>query len=151
MIYLVIFFTSFFIITLFCFIHLVNEKMKFKYMAYKRSNDYIKQSNIGGRGVFSKNNYIFYDIIEVCPCIKSKTDEIKGEIKNYLFKMNETESLLALGYCSMYNHSDNPNIHYHVLEDRLILEATREILPDEEMFITYGSQWWFSRKDLKKI
>jgi SET domain-containing protein len=150
MIYLVIFFIVLLIIIIFCFIDLVNKKYKSKNMPYKKSDDLIKESNIGGRGVFCKNGYKKGDIIEVCPCIKSNLNEVKGEIKNYLFKYDENVSLLAFGYCSMYNHSDNPNIHYIVFEDKLVLEATRDILPDEEMFITYGSQWWDSRKDLNK-
>jgi SET domain-containing protein len=114
---------------------------------YLQTKFIIKANDNKGRGVFANQDYKKGEVIEVCPCIKSKTDDIKGEIRNYLFKMNETESLLALGYCSMYNHSDNPSAIWEILnENQLQMKATRNIKKGDEIFTTYGEDYWKAMK-----
>lgn len=54
--------------------------------------------------------------------------------------------LLALGVGSLFNHNAKPNLDYRVDQQNLhvLFFAARDILEDEELFIFYGDNLWFS-------
>jgi hypothetical protein len=110
----------------------------------------IKQSKIGHRGVFANKNYKKGQVLEVCPCIKQDHDLVSGRISDYLFGLNDKESLIAFGYCSMYNHIENPNATWTIVnENQIKIEATRDIKKGEEIFISYGDSYWEERDAVK--
>jgi SET domain-containing protein len=52
---------------------------------------------------------------------------------------------LALGLGSMFNHSNKPNVGFQRDFDNKVIRYTtlREIQPNEELCISYGSNLWF--------
>jgi SET domain-containing protein len=146
------------------------DDYKKKYLKYK--NKYFKLKNqLGGghnidykipnitiaysekikdRGAFANQSYKEGDTIEICPALQQSKDHSDGNIKNYLFHLNETTDLVGFGYCSMYNHSDNPNASWIVNDDNILMYATRDINEGEEIFISYGSKW-FDNRNMSKL
>ena len=113
--------------------------------SYTKSNSIIKESNIkgGGRGVFSTTTYNKGDSIEVCPCIKVNHRDLKGIINKYVFTYDEKYSLIAFGFCSIYNHKDKPNAKWVVVnEEKLKIVAIKPIQKGEEIFISYGTDYF---------
>jgi len=106
---------------------------------------------IGSRGVFANKDYKKDDVIEICPTIFEETSKFQGILKDYIFKYDDKNSLLAFGFCSMYNHSDNYNALWTVLsKDQIKFYATKDIKKGEEIFTSYGDGYWKTRNDLKK-
>ncbi len=106
----------------------------------------IKKSH--GRGIFTNKDLKKNEIIEFAPYI---CDSKKG-FEDYVFKShnNKDKYLLVLGYGSLYNHSDNPNVKYiiHDIDEEnhyFVYYAATNIKKDEELYISYGKQWWTSR------
>jgi len=117
-------------------------------MDYVHPQAKISFSNVGERGVFANSDYKKGDIIEVCPTIKTETDLAGGKVRDYMFRFDNKFSLVAFGFCSMYNHSDKPNVIWEILnENQLQMKATRDIKKGEEIFTTYGEDYWTSRSD----
>jgi SET domain-containing protein len=57
-------------------------------------------------------------------------------MKDYLFRYDDKTSLLAFGYCSMYNHSDNYNALLKIISNEKIqVYATKDINSGDEIFI----------------
>jgi len=130
---------------------------KFKYLnmlsEYIHPNAIIKTSTInnGGRGVFATRDYKKGEIIEICPCVKTESDELNGRFRDYIFGLNETMSVVALGYCAIYNHSDTPNSSYEVINEyKMNITALQDIKAGEEIFVSYGDKYWESRADTLK-
>lgn len=102
---------------------------------------------INGRGVFATKKYYKDDVIELCPCITDKRENFKGKMKDYLFKYDDENALVAFGFCSLYNHSDNYNARWKVLSDsQLKIYASKDIENGEEIFISYGNPYWENRQ-----
>lgn len=112
----------------------------------------IKNSEkIGSRGVFATKDYKKNDIIEICPTISEETSKFNGILKDYIFKYDDKYSLLAFGFCSMYNHSDNYNALWTVLsKNQIKMYATKDIKKGEEILTSYGDGYWQTRSDIKK-
>lgn len=108
---------------------------------------YISDSSIPkiGRGVFALVNIKKGEIIEICPTItfpENQTDSLsQTELMNYIFfaGKNKNVLVLALGFGSLYNHSNIPNAKYKIdLKNELItFRAIKDIKKDEEIFINY--------------
>jgi SET domain-containing protein len=110
-----------------------------------------KSEKIGSRGVFALKDYKKNDIIEVCPTISEETTKFDGILKDYIFKYDDKYSLLAFGFCSMYNHSDEYNALWTILsKDQIKMYATKDIKKGEEILTSYGDGYWKTRSDIKK-
>jgi hypothetical protein len=104
------------------------------------------------RGVFALQNYKKGDIIEVCPCIADHTKNFAGLLGDYIYRYDDDTSIVAFGYCSMYNHSDNYNALWEIIsKEKLKVYATRNITKGEEIFVSYGSDYWNSRDSVTKL
>ena len=116
---------------------------------YKPPIAQIKYSpKIKGRGVFALKDYKKGEVIEVCPCISDKKANFSDKVKDYLFGYDKETGLLAFGYCSLYNHSDDYNALWKVLsKEKLKIFATKDIKEGDEIFISYGNPYWDSRKN----
>jgi hypothetical protein len=77
-----------------------------------------KKSEIHGHGVFATEKIFSGDIIEKCPVVPLKIEELpflkKSAIVDYLFEwettpFSEYKIAFILGYCMVYNHSYTPN------------------------------------------
>lgn len=108
--------------------------------------DLIIQESAGrGRGVFAGRAFQAHEIIEVCPVIAlSKDDAAKLDdtyLYNYYFgwgAQNEGAAI-ALGFGSLYNHSDIPNASYrkNLADGTISIIALQLIESGAEIFITY--------------
>ena len=107
-------------------------------------------NNEKGFGVFTNEKIEKNKIIEVCYSLKLKKSEIQHPNFDYLFYYNPTdEHYLTFGYGSIYNHSDDANIHWKLtFAERGIIEffSLRDILVGEELTHNYGVQYWNSRQ-----
>jgi SET domain-containing protein len=117
---------------------------------------YIKKSDIGGRGVFANRNIKKDETLEFSPYIEAELADLTGIIRDYVFSKSKTAlkqnntAILAFGYASMYNHSDDPSATWNIMEDGIKITATKDINKDDEIFISYGSSYWNSRTLEKK-
>ena len=98
-----------------------------------------------GRGVFAGRTFAVGELIEVCPVIPLTEAEATTcattVLDDYFFEWgpNGAAYALALGYGSLYNHSNDPNAAF-VLRTRLlqiVFRAVRPIRKGEEITIDY--------------
>ena len=111
----------------------------------------VKQSLIpnSGRGVFAEKDFKKGEVIEVCPLITDyKKNFEKSKIKDYTFKSKfiPDQEVIVFGMCSMYNHSNNFNVHHNQDPENMIYRAGRDIKKGEELYVNYGGDYWNSRK-----
>lgn len=110
-------------------------------------------STVGeGRGVFATSKIKAHEIIEICPTLNE--DLIGASAHDYVFGSDDFGGVLALGNGSLYNHQDEEpdlNATYEVRKNEttgdveLHIWAIRDIQPGEEIFISYGENWWTDR------
>ena len=118
---------------------------------FKIPNVTIAHSNkINDRGIFANQDYKKDDIIEICPALQQNKIHGIGSIKNYLFHLNDDTDLVGFGYCSMYNHSDTPNATWKVNETSIKMYAISDIKANEEIFVSYGPNW-FATRNISKL
>lgn len=109
----------------------------------------------GERGLFATRDYKKGEVIEICPTLKMNHNEVSNtNILNYHFFRgnNKKNSLLALGYCSIINHSDTKqNCSWNVEKDdnTITMYAIKPITKGEELYSNYGKNYW-SNKNNKK-
>lgn len=119
--------------------------------AIVQNNIVVKPSNIHGHGVFAKENFRKGEIIEVCyTLLASDKDE---KLINFTFSSSKG-STIPLGFGCIYNHSPQPNATYDLDIEKMLMTFTakRFIHKGEEIFTSYGKQWFDSRKiPLKEV
>ncbi len=98
----------------------------------------VKESPGRGRGVFAKEPFQPGELIESVPVILA---EYCDDLLDKFVYVWGKHLAIALGYGSLYNHSDRPNAEYVAERDagRVTYWASRPILAGEEIFIDY--QW----------
>ncbi len=111
----------------------------------KRCKVEVKPSLGRGRGVFAIQPISCDELIESCPVIpfepKYRAVLEATPLYDYLYGWSDDcrEVAIALGYGSLYNHSDEPNASYHTNRSRNAIDfiATRLIAAGEEITISY--------------
>lgn len=147
---------KYFIVTIFILIliYYMFTKTKESFTILSNNNIVIKKHDQYGRNVYANKDYKINDIIEICPTIYDENNKINnGIINNYLFKGSKNKSILAFGYCSLYNHRDDNNASWKISDDNSIITffATKNIKKGEEIMVNYGDGYWKSRKNIIKI
>ncbi len=109
----------------------------------------VKPSPLHGYGVFAEKDISKDEIVEECYTLL--TTESVDDLSNYYFKAGE-KSALPMGYGCIYNHSDTPNVSYefHFDTQLMIFKASMFIKKGEEIFSSYG-QDWFSSRNIKPM
>lgn len=121
---------------------------------------YIQKTKEKGRGVFTKEAIPAGTTIEVSPVLVLSNSDTQiadtTKLHNYIFLwgVRETRSCVALGYCSIYNHSYEPNCEYEMDFDAetMAIKTRRAIKKGEELQINYNgdpedvSSVWFDVK-----
>ena len=94
--------------------------------------------------VFCGQNFRKGEIIEECYMIITKGGD--KTLEDYYFDAKRKYALLT-GFGSIYNHSDEPNADYSLnLKKRIgTIRAERTIRKGEEIFVSYGEEWFKSR------
>jgi SET domain-containing protein len=109
----------------------------------------VKKSSIHGYGVFAEKAFKKGETVEECYALLTRVeDDILGD---YYFYIRGKNGLL-LGYGSIYNHSEEPNIDYtyNSKHQIMVLKANRPIKKGEELFVSYGDEWFKSRDIVAK-
>lgn len=113
----------------------------------------IKETKEKGRGVFATSEIAESSIIEICPLIVIPKAELthldKTKLYDYYFVWDEDGSAaIALGYGSLYNHSDSPNAEFSFqkMDNSLIVKSILNIEMNQEITVDYtggtGELWW---------
>ena len=119
----------------------------------------VRLSNVHGIGVFS-NKYIKKgEIIEIVPLLSVLHQNIeKSILVDYVLTLHdkliedERKHCIMLGYGSIYNHSSQNNANWSFLDNkRLKIEAVKNILPNEEIFVNYGEKYWKNSRRISHL
>ena len=100
-----------------------------------------------GRGAFSERDFSPGDVVEVCPVIlldyqiKELSLPVQRVVFNWAKLCDAPEKYaLVLGYGSMYNHADHPNLRYSADSENqaMIYTAVRDIEHGEQLTVSYN-------------
>lgn len=119
----------------------------------------IKESEMlkGERGMFAIKHYKKDEIIENCPTLQVSEYDINypNKINDYVFESNiEGDVLIPLGYCGLINHSDerqNATWTISPTNEFIHMRAIKDIEPGEEIYVSYGIDYWQERTIPKLI
>ena len=112
----------------------------------------VKKSDIHRYGAFATKYFAAGEIIEEAPVVLLNNSDYSPTLDNYVFTWGKPDTYaLVLGYGSIYNHSDTPNMKYNMDAENelMIYSAIRPIFKGEELFIFYSEQW-FKLRNLEK-
>lgn len=122
----------------------------------------VRASPVHRYGVFAKEDILEEEILEECaylPVTDTHDEELLKHVppltdglRDYVFSIPEgirekegmyfkrNTSAVALGYGSLYNHSEEPNVEFifDFAHDLFVFTATKRVSRDEELFISYG-------------
>jgi SET domain-containing protein len=104
----------------------------------------VKNSPVHGLGVFAEKNIHIGQVVEECMALTLNC-ECASEADLYTFDIDGKSALLTGSGC-IFNHSENPNTDYSYKDNYFIFTAIRFIRKGEELFITYGEEYFSSRK-----
>tara|TARA_Y100000590_G_scaffold391342_1_gene467865 strand:+ start:653 stop:1105 length:453 start_codon:yes stop_codon:yes gene_type:complete len=116
----------------------------------------IKESNIKGigRGLFAMRPYKKGQTIELCPTVEEEGDSTYSSINDYVFDSDVSgKTIIALGYCGLINESiDKQNCSWDINRDDTYIRmyATKDINVGDELYTSYGDDYWSTRADLEK-
>lgn len=106
-----------------------------------------------GFGVYAIDDIADNETIEECPVIEMARDEFNSKVlMDYMFKISQDRYVLALGSGCVYNHRNEPNARWEYLADQKILKvvSTRSIRMGEEIYISYGRDYFKTREQNMK-
>lgn len=109
----------------------------------------VHKSKTHGFGVFAEKKIRKGEKIEECYFLLSKGgDKVLDDF--YFEAEGKFKYALLTGYGIIYNHDDEPNADYNFnYKKRIVtIDAVRTIQKGEEIFVTYGDDW-FSSRNLK--
>lgn len=123
---------------------------------------YVKETPDMGFGVFTTRDIEAGHLIEVSPIIVfpksiidtayfiSMAEGMKPRdiiLDQYAILVNDNESAIMLGYLSIYNHNDIPNAEIVIISERkAAVKTTQPISANSQIFISYGPNWFESKK-----
>ena len=101
----------------------------------------VRRTPTKGRGVFARVFIPAGTLIEKVPLITVTWDHIsESELQHYVYAWTKKQTVVALGYGSLYNHSYTPNARYEDANPRTkLFFALRDIQPGEEIVVNYNS------------
>jgi len=120
----------------------------------------VKNSPVHGLGIFATEKIIAGELIEECPILSlpMKFGETSSLFIDYRFNWPSgssqwEEQVVALGFASLYNHSESPNAYWFSNYEKRTFSfvSSRDIEPGEEIFVWYGdvSYWNDGRSEIK--
>lgn len=118
---------------------------------------YLAPSPLGGRGVFTGAEIPAGTTIELAPIILLSAEDRKviheTHLHDYYFQWDGDRAAIALGFGSLYNHSDRANAEFELdYEFNQIRFVSLETIPSgTEILTDYrtgdpGMKLWFEKK-----
>lgn len=100
-----------------------------------------------GRGVQAVENIKCGELITVCELlVLSPQDTIiinKTDLQYYTFKYNEAQDCLVLGDGEIFNHSENANVSFNLVDRQsrkvMAFRAIQDIPEGQQLFIDYAA------------
>jgi SET domain-containing protein len=112
------------------------------------------KSKVASRGVFATDDIAKGEVIEEAPFIKMDVNSVKGTpLMDYVMKIDDDTFAFPLGYGGLYNHRNQPMADWRIdpVEENIRFIAIRDIAKGEEIYISYGQNYWSSRNiDMNK-
>jgi tetratricopeptide (TPR) repeat protein len=126
-------------------------------------------ASVRGRGVFAARDFLAGEVIETAAVVllQPPFESFPPEIKSICFNWGAlcgigSVQALALGYGSLYNHSNPANTRYEAVPENMAMNyvALRDITSGEELTINYdtaggsgagGDKGWFNRMNVNLI
>lgn len=114
------------------------------YRTFHNDNVFVGPSTVHGRGVYAMRGIAKGEVVEIAPCIRIEQNQMALQhtiLRSYVFGNDEEcTALLALGYASLYNHAsgETQNAEFVVLNDAIVVSATKDIRKGSEIFVNYG-------------
>lgn len=104
----------------------------------------VKKSSLHGYGVYAEKTIKKGEKIEECYMIISKGGDKK--LEDYYFDAKGKNALFT-GFGIIYNHADEPNATYtlNIKNKIATFKAAKTIRKGEEIFVSYGEDWFKSR------
>jgi len=106
-------------------------------------------SPVHGRGMFAREFIPSGTIIEIAPLIPFTRTHVDNEsvIRNYDITYKGGKTAIMLGYASIYNHRDDNNAFWYFddHEDIIYIKSLRDIRAGEEVFVSYGQDYWAAK------
>ena len=106
----------------------------------------------GERGLFANKDYLVGEAIEHCPTLLISENDINypNKINDYVFQSHiDKHVLIPFGYCGLINHSNKKqNCSWSISDDNstITMYAIRNIRSGEEIYVSYGEEYWSERK-----
>lgn len=110
-----------------------------------QQNIIVKPSIVHGFGVFATKDIPENTIIEECYCLFSNVNN--PSLVNYYFVTSKKKYAIPTGFGFIYNHSLAPNATYYIDEAKkiMVVRSNKLIRAHEEIFISYGKNWFDER------
>ena len=114
----------------------------------------IQNSPVHGKGVFAREDILERELIEEGKLLRLElrynliNDPV---LKDYIFIDSDNTHpdygsavYFGIGYLNLYNHQDEPNTHskLNFKKEIMTITAKRDIKAGEEIFISYGSNYF---------
>ncbi len=116
---------------------------------------YIKMTEEFGRGVYAEKSITEGEVVEIAEVLLLSEQDTwavnQTGLKDYTFVVSENldytftdnQDCLVLGNGELYNHSQEPNVKYELINlngrKQMYFTALRDIKPDEQLFIDYNA------------
>jgi SET domain-containing protein len=105
----------------------------------------LKTSPEMGRGLYATRQIAQNEIIMKCEILVLSENDTKivntTDLQYYTFKFNETQDCLVLGLGEIFNHDENSNVNYELIdfENRkiMVFKASKFIRFGKQLFINY--------------
>ena len=112
----------------------------------------VGESSIHKRGIFATRDIKIGEIVEKVPLLKFSLKDINKPSKMFDYLLQDPASenaMFMLGYGSLYNDSSNKiNArweNYNKDNDYLDIVAIKDIAKGDEIYVSYGEEYWKSR------
>lgn len=112
----------------------------------------IGKTKDGELSVYAIDDFKEDEIMEECFYIETDAKIRDTDLVDYVYKIADGRYAMALGCGSIYKHRDQANVKWLLNEDKktITFRSNREIKSGEELFISYGYDWWHSRGEKMK-
>lgn len=114
---------------------------------------YISNSDKGGYGVFTSQFIPVGTIVEISHTIPLSVDErdFSKTLPFYDYNVDPNNTCVALGYGSIYNHSNcKTNVDYIYDNGKMIYTTIQNIYPHTELYVNYGKHY-FKENKIKEL